>query len=97
MKVNEYTEVCKNFAAETKSWGALDHYKFYTTTGAGWEESCDNASGGIDVSWAFHQTAEKIEREAAQRFVDLLRDFVETGRDDKWSGEQWDYLLELLD
>lgn len=35
MKISEYVEACTDFAQETKNWGALDPYKFYTTNGDG--------------------------------------------------------------
>ncbi len=61
MLLKDYIESAKNFSEETKAWGNLNEYAYYTTTGNSWEESCDNASGGIDISWAFHESAEKIE------------------------------------
>lgn len=97
MTIQEYTNTCKAFAADTNGWAQVDQYKFYTTNGDGWEESCDNANGGLDVSWAFSQPASKIERDAAQRFVDQLRELVALGRDDGWHDDQWDALLELME
>lgn len=66
MLLKDYIEATKNFSEETKAWGNLSEYAYYTTTGNSWEESCDNASGGIDISWAFHEDAEKIEKEVGQ-------------------------------
>lgn len=72
MLLKDYISAAKTFAAETQEWGNLNGYSFYTTTGDAWEESCDNASGGIDISWAFHESAEKIEKEAGQHFINEI-------------------------
>lgn len=74
MKVKDYEAVCLEFAEDTRNWGAVDPYKFYSTkaNGWGWYESCDNAEGGLSIKWAFHKTAEEIKAEAAQQFVDEL-------------------------
>lgn len=73
MKLDDYIDKCKKFAKETKSWAALDEYKHYTTsTLDGWEESPGNEHDGIDVSWAFHMKAADIQKQAPQKFVDLL-------------------------
>ena len=76
MDIATYTQSCKQFALDTKEWAALDQYKLYTTPGnaEGWEESPGNERGGIDVSWAFHMKAADIEKQAPQKFVDLLID-----------------------
>lgn len=50
MLLKDYIESAKIFANETKDWKNLNEYAYYTTNGDGWEESCDNASGGIDIS-----------------------------------------------
>ena len=75
MKLDDYIGKCKQFAKDTKKWAALDEYKCYTTSPIdGWEETPDNAHGGIDVSWAFHMKAADIQKQAPQKFVDLLID-----------------------
>ena len=75
MDIATYTQTCKQFARETKKWAALDEYKHYTTSPLdGWEETPDNAHGGIDVSWAFHMNATDIEKQAPQKFIDCLID-----------------------
>ena len=55
MTIAEYTESVRAFARDTAEWGGLDPYRYYTATRSGWEETCDNAHDGIDVSWAFHR------------------------------------------
>ena len=76
MDIATYTQSCKQFAHDTQDWAALNDYKWYTTPGnaEGWEESPGNERGGIDVSWAFHMKAADIEKQAPQKFVDLLID-----------------------
>lgn len=50
MLLHDYIESCIKFAADTKDWAGLDSYKYYTATQNGnWEESCDNAHGGLGV------------------------------------------------
>ena len=75
MKLDDYIDKCKKFSKDTKKWAALDEYKLYTTSPIDcWEETPDNAHGGIDVSWAFHMKAADIQKQAPQKFVDLLID-----------------------
>lgn len=66
-----YLNDCNDFARCSADWPDLDPRKPYiTTNGHGWQESCDNANGGIDVSWAFHQDPADIFDYAAQHFAD---------------------------
>lgn len=54
--LKDYINGVKKFIEESKNWINIDSYKFYTCTGNvadDWEESCDNANGGLDISWAF--------------------------------------------
>ena len=75
MKLNDYIESCKQFAHDTQEWAALNEYKWYTTsTIDGWRETSGNEHNGIDVSWSFHMNAADIEKQAPQKFVDLLID-----------------------
>lgn len=77
MTVKTYIDNCLQFAQDTREWGGLDEYRFYSTKEfGGWYESCDNAEGGLDVSWAFNLTAEQIRDEGAQRFVDELTTLI---------------------
>lgn len=78
MTVKEYINSCLQFAEDTREWGGLNEYHFYSTTeGCGyWYESCDNAEGGLDISWAFNLTAEQIRDEGAQHFVDELATLI---------------------
>lgn len=55
---------------------------YISTTGDGWEESCDNANGGIDVSWAFHLDAKTIRDRAPQKFMDCCTDLLQCGLSD---------------
>lgn len=89
MTLLEYTDACIRFSAETESWGGLDPYQHYTTTGSDWQESCDNASGGLDVSWAFRLSEEKIQALACGKFLELLTAELEQGIDEGWDAGQW--------
>jgi hypothetical protein len=67
------------FVENTKTWGALDQYKFYTckmSTGdepeiiGGWIETPDNAHGGLDVAWAFGKSPRLSE--IAEQYISEL-------------------------
>lgn len=91
----DYMSAAQKFAADTQSWGGIIDTLFYTTDGSGgWKESCDNAHGGLDVSWAFHRSPVQIKLEAPQRFIDMLVEQVEQGVDESFDAEQWMTLLE---
>ena len=96
MLLKDYIESAKIFANETKDWKNLNEYAYYTTKGDGWEESCDNASGGIDSSWAFHEDAEKIEKEAGQHLIDEIANRLEQGIDEGWDADQLQEVLKLM-
>lgn len=53
----DYKKGVLSFIEDTKNWGNLDEYKFYTACNSydNWEETTDNTNGGLDVSWAFHK------------------------------------------
>lgn len=97
VKINDYKNACLQFAEETKEWGSLDDYKLYTTDNSGWRESCDNAHGGLDVCWAFHQTPEQIAEQAPQRFVDQIAEMLAIALDDGWDAEQLAVIKKYLD
>lgn len=56
------------FRNKETDWGGLEN-KYYSTYDAGWVETADNEHGGVDVSWAFHQSQEYIEAHAAEQFL----------------------------
>ena len=83
MYYSEYLNACRNFAQETRNWSYLPVGRFFTTNDSeesGWTETCDNAHGGLDVSWAFGKEDDYIEKYApgtyagmiAQTAVDML-------------------------
>ena len=75
MNIQSYIESCKKFAHDTQEWAALNKYRWYTTsTIDGWRETEGNEHDGIDVKWAFHMNASDIEKQAPQKFVELLID-----------------------
>lgn len=89
MKYNEYLSDCIDFAEKSESWNELDHSKpFITTNGNGWQETCDNANGGIDVSWAFHLTADEIRADAPQQYADAITELLQLAIDDEWTADQ---------
>lgn len=48
MTLKEYTEREIQFAKDTKEWGHLDKFSHYTTgQWEDWEETSDNAHGGM--------------------------------------------------
>lgn len=96
MNLEEYILTCKNFAHDTQDWGGLIDCKFYTTDGVGcWDESFDNAHGGLDIAWAFHCTDEEIEAEARWRYEGQLHDNLLEALEDKAFGlDQWKALGE---
>ena len=79
MTYNEYLESCLIFSHDSQQYIGLDGTKFYTTpqNGTGWEESCDNSHGGLDVSWAFHFSEEKVKEEAPSMYA---RQIIESVR-----------------
>lgn len=96
MLLKDYIESAKVFAEETKDWGSLNEYAYYTTTGNGWDESCDNASDGLDISWAFHESADEIEKEAGQHFINEIAARLEQGIDEGWDNGQLVGILKLM-
>ena len=97
MNIKEYTEICLDFAKESSDWMRLDERQHYTTCSqGGWYESCDNADGGIDVSWAFHESESYIRECAPQNFVDKLLQIVQVAIDDEWDAESLHYIMETF-
>lgn len=91
MNLEEYILTCKNFAHDTERWGWLTDRKFYTTNGVGcWDESGDNAHGGLDIAWAFHCTDAEIERNAKWRYEAQLKQELDDNLDDRdFDLQQW--------
>lgn len=95
MTLNEYFDACKNFRDETRSWAALDPYKFYCTDSlGGWCESCDNAAGGISVAWAFQTPDQAIEMELPYHFLRALQDELRAAIDNECDAYQFKALAE---
>jgi len=102
-----YLLACKKFAADSADWFAIDGCRFFTTDSYALDEyieSCDNAHGGLDVSWAFHLPQEKVERLALERFINCIHGEIDAIYDDEhilrgvWSKEEThDYLGRLVD
>ena len=59
--LEEYREAVRKFLADSADWAGLEPYTFYTTGHYryDWAETCDNAHGGLDLSWAFYATRDQ--------------------------------------
>lgn len=95
MTYNEYLDICQIFARDSEAWLGIDDGAFYTTaqTSAGWEESCDNAHGGLDVSWAFHKTEKEVKEEAPGMYARLIVETVKCMIDNQ---ESYDTMWEVV-
>lgn len=87
--VKNYAEICKSFSKDTSEWGGLDDYSFYTTDSSSWEETSDNAHGGVDVSWAFHLSDEEIEMRAAEELLEQLMNELNLADSDGWDSDSF--------
>lgn len=88
MLVKDYTENCIKFAKETKEWKSLNPYRYYLTNGYSWNETCDGNGGGLDVSWAFNMSNNKIKELAPQKFVNLVKEEIQTAIDNDLSSDE---------
>lgn len=84
MNYKEYLAACQNFAKASQSWERLDQSRFFTTRSVepgGWCETCDNAHGGIDVSWAFHLDEDRVNEDApsmyARNIVSVVQSMID--------------------
>jgi hypothetical protein len=50
----------------------------------------------LDISWAFHESSEKIEKEAGQHFINEIADRLEQGIDEGWDADQLQEVLKLM-
>lgn len=72
-----YLESCLAFAKDTTTWDNLPRSQHYTTDGhESWEESCDNAHGGLDVRWAFHRAEDYIKSTCLRQFYDEMTNLI---------------------
>ena len=84
--LSQYIDSCKKFAYDTKSWLGIDDNLFYTTEGVGsWDESSDNAHGGLCIRWAFHKTAEDIDAEAIDYYIAIVTEELQHAIDELMS------------
>lgn len=59
---DEYRQAVREFLADSREWAGLEPTTFYTSDlGGHWRTSCDNAHGGLDVSWSFWATRDRGE------------------------------------
>jgi hypothetical protein len=57
--LTDYTAAVRQFLTDSHEWADIDRYQFYTSDSDTWRETCDNAHGGLDVSWAFYAVRER--------------------------------------
>lgn len=82
MTFQGYLNACLKFAKDTENWSWLDRSHWFTTNGGGdYEESCDNANGGIDISWSFRLRADKVRAAAPQKFADAFTESLQLAID----------------
>lgn len=56
---SQYKEGLETFLRESAEWHDIDQaYPFHSVNRYGYYESCDNANGGLDVSWSFNVARE---------------------------------------
>lgn len=83
MKYGEYLNACLKFAKDTENWSWLDKSCWFTTNGGGdYEESCDNANGGINVAWAYKMNPDEVRKCAPQEFMDRCVEFLDLALND---------------
>ena len=99
MALDYYTNIAIKFAEDTREWGGISEFVWYTTTNNtnDWVESSDNAHGGMDVSWAFHLSEQEIKRIAPYRFINEIREPLQVAVDDGWDKDGLQSILDLLD
>lgn len=97
MTFQDYKNACIKFAVDTKDWGNLGRYSRYTTTGDGWEESCDNSNGGIDVSWAFWGNRNDPEKDARRFYEREYAALIQLADDDEWNDDQREYIKQIFE
>ena len=85
MKIKEYTEICKRFADDTKEWAKLPN-EFYMADTDCWREliDLDERYDLIDVSWAFHMSADEVEAAAPQKMMDILVEEMTRANTEGW-------------
>jgi hypothetical protein len=99
MALDYYTNIAIKFAEDTREWGGISEFVWYTTTNNtnDWVESSDNAHGGMDISWAFHLTENKIRELAPYQFINEIRELLQLAVDDGWDKDGLQSILDLLD
>lgn len=94
MTYNEYLSASIDFARDTKNWSRLDSSKYYTTSNTGWRDTCDNAHGGLDVSWAFRLRAQEVRDQCPGMYARAILDLVRTCLDNDCDS---DTMYDILD
>lgn len=96
MTLDQYTSTAIKFAKDTANWYHLDDYKWYTTNGRNWEESDDNANGGLPIDWAFHLTEDEIKQCAAENFIETAREEIQAAIDNECGLKQLQSLVDFI-
>lgn len=55
-----YKNGLEEFLRESAGWFGIESSHFYSVNRWGYYESCDNANGGLDVSWAFYKAHRSV-------------------------------------
>lgn len=98
MTFQDYLNACLKFAKDTENWSWLDRSRWFTTNGGGdYEESCDNANCGIDISWSFRLRADKVRAAAPQKFADAFTESLQLAiYDDARDPDQLQAIVDLF-
>jgi hypothetical protein len=86
MKVNDYTNSCIKFAADTVS-RELDDEKHYQAIGGEWEETADGSTAGISVKWAHGKSPAEITEEAPQQLINEILAEIDASEGTYGNGE----------
>ena len=90
MTFENYVKSCKQFAAETAEWGGIEPSQYYTTVDPyGWDETCDNAHGGLHIEWAFHMDERKIDKYADDEYIKQIANNAQQLIDEDGDLQQW--------
>lgn len=97
MTITAYTNAAIKFAKDSADWADMDPRAFYSTSNTDiWEETCDNAHGGLLLDWAFHLSEDEIRASAPQKMLDQLASMLDQAIDEEWDAEQLGAILELM-
>lgn len=98
MTYEKYLNSCLEFAKDTASWGydaiRQSTNMFVTGQTQWWEETCDNAHGGLGVEWAFKLDEKTIREECPGYYAAYIIAWVRSSLD---NGCDTDTIYDILD